>query len=159
MTRKTCYEQDHNQYGQVFDCAFHPTRPILACGLNSGSVQIFRASDSSTPFDDWTCGDQLQIHIEAHVHCLAWNVIQSLNTMYWKCGQELKPLDQQADGSRLAAGCFDGTVAMWLCDDSEDDGLVFKSKVHPLAVFAITWNRWNRCLLATRSRDEVLSID
>lgn len=61
----------------------------------------------------------------------------------------------QADGTRLAAGCFDGTVALWRCDYDDDKLLPYQSKEHNLAVFAIVWNRWNRNLFATRSRDEV----
>lgn len=66
---------------------------------------------------------------------------------------------KQVDGGRLAAGCFDGTVALIRCDGDEDDDedeSVFQAKEHQLPVFAITWNRWNRNLLASRSRDDVL---
>lgn len=62
------------------------------------------------------------------------------------------------DGTRLAAGCFDGTVVIWQCDVAEDSMKSFRAKEHSLAVFDIIWNRWNRNLLATRSRDEVLLL-
>ena len=61
------------------------------------------------------------------------------------------------DGTRLAAGCFDGTVAVWHYNHSDASLIPFQAKEHNLAVFAITWNRWNRNLFASRSRDEVYS--
>lgn len=61
------------------------------------------------------------------------------------------------DGTRLAAGCFDGTVVVWHYNNSDTSLIPFQAKEHNLAVFAVIWNRWNRNLFASRSRDEVFT--
>lgn len=80
MTRQVCDEgpQDGRNNGQVYDCAFHPSLPILACGLNAGSIKIFRGRDSTTPFAEWTPDYQIQIDVEHRISCLAWNVFNSI---------------------------------------------------------------------------------
>ncbi|KZS17864.1 Uncharacterized protein APZ42_015851 [Daphnia magna] len=133
-TGQTCYnrEKESNDNGNVFDCAFHPTRPLLACGLSNGSIRLFQGPDADAPFDRWTIDDRFRLDYASHIKCLAWNV----------------------DGTRLAAGCFDGTVAVWQCNGVDDSVIPFQAKEHNLAVFEIIWNRWNCNLFATRSRDE-----
>lgn len=62
---------------------------------------------------------------------------------------------QQVNGTKLAAGCFDGTVALWKLNDGTEAELIFQVREHELAVFDIAWNQWNRHWFATRSREEV----
>ncbi|XP_046460645.1 F-box-like/WD repeat-containing protein TBL1Y [Daphnia pulex] len=133
-TGQTCYKEERLSDGEekVFDCAFHPSQPVLACGLSSGSIRLFRGHDEDTPFARWTPDDRFRVDASSHIHCLAWNV----------------------DGTRLAAGCFDGTVVVWHYNNSDISLIPFQAKEHNLAVFAVIWNRWNRNLFASRSRDE-----
>ena len=58
----------------MFDCAFHPSQPVLACGLNSGCIRLFRGHDEDTPFARWTPDDRFRVDVPSHIHCLDWNV-------------------------------------------------------------------------------------
>lgn len=78
-TGQTCYKEEERLSDgeeKVFDCAFHPSQPVLACGLSSGSIRLFRGHDEDTPFARWTPDDRFRVDASSHIHCLAWNVIK-----------------------------------------------------------------------------------
>ena len=59
-------------------CAsFHPTEPILACGLTDGRIVLLKGSDHSTPFSQWVFDYILPVGV--HKVTIAWNV--SLNNL------------------------------------------------------------------------------
>ena len=59
-------------------CAsFHPTEPILACGLTDGRIVLLKGSDHSTPFSQWVFDYILPVGV--HKVTITWNV--SLNNL------------------------------------------------------------------------------
>lgn len=78
VTGQTCYDDEQRDFtnvdGQVFDCVFHPTLPILACGLSGGSIRLFRGVDPTSPFISWIPDDRFRVDTESHINRLAWNV-------------------------------------------------------------------------------------
>lgn len=79
-TSRACYDAERisDDGNQVFDCAFHPTQPMLACGLRNGSIRIFRGQHANSAFSTWEPDDRLKVDIKAHINCLAWNVIREI---------------------------------------------------------------------------------
>jgi serine/threonine protein kinase len=70
-----------------FICRFHPTEPVLACGVND-YVILLSADNSSIPFSNWKekLPRQLETEISGRYERIEWNVSRVfyiyLNTLY-----------------------------------------------------------------------------
>jgi transducin (beta)-like 1 len=54
---------------------FHPTKPVLACGLND-EIIFFTAENSSIPFSNWKEDEKkFQIGHVKEITTMEWNVI------------------------------------------------------------------------------------
>ena len=67
------------------DCVnrFHPTKPVLACGVDD-KVIILSAANSSIPFSNWS-EKEIQFHGE---------IIRQIDAMEWNVSRILKYLNQ-----------------------------------------------------------------
>ena len=70
QTNQQCYfDRTVWPAGEVFDCCYHPTEPVLACGLSTGIIRLFRLKNST-----WTLEQEFQAETQSHISCLAYNV-------------------------------------------------------------------------------------
>ncbi|XP_046656884.1 F-box-like/WD repeat-containing protein TBL1XR1 [Daphnia pulicaria] len=109
---------------------FHPTLPVLACGVN-GKVILFSAADGSIAFSHWQesrvkLGKRQTLTEFSYFAAIEWNV----------------------DGTLLAAGDDDGGVVVW---NYPEGAILFEAKKHTaLSVIGnIQWNPFRHDVLST----------
>ena len=150
--QRRCYGPSES--GPVYCCSFHPTKPKLACGLDGGRVCLFSVTDHSISFAEWT-ETVLQAAESSWVKCIDWKVRHQSSSCA-NIFQNKKYFCLQVDGSKLAAGLNDGTVAVW-CEDGTKS---FELKQNSKIISSISWNgvEQKSHLLVTGSADQVNNL-
>ena len=118
--------------GWIIACSFHPLEPKLACSTENGEVCLFSGSSPTIPFENW-CSLTLKSGTCSCVTTVDWN----------------------AKGTKLAAGCGDGTVVVW----DEDGEEYFRVRLHKKRINSLSWNKSDTIvshLFVTGSDDNVV---
>lgn len=141
--------QDGIRRRETIAClSFNPVKPILACGLKSGTLNFFIGDSYYSSFTNWTVRAWKFGHVT--FTAMDWNVSTfSLHAYVFfpiKCC--LIRLFSKALGNELAIGNIEGRVTVWNVDTD-----VFRELHHASlngkAIYEVKWNRkWAPDLLA-----------
>ncbi|KAH8241805.1 hypothetical protein KR026_000975 [Drosophila bipectinata] len=112
---------------EVFTCAWHPSRDLLASGSGDGTARIWDVSDSNNTSN----------HLVLR-HCINKDGIEVPSI------KDVTSLDWNGDGSLLATGSYDGYARIW----HSDGRLAFTLEKHKGQIFDLKWNKNGKYLLS-----------
>eukprot|EP00871_Galdieria_phlegrea_P003935 jgi/Galph1/4542/GphlegSOOS_G3181.1 len=112
---------------EVFVCAWHPKKPLLATGSADSTVRL------------WKLGRNGKEMLEESVES-----VELKHSFPPTQDKDITTLEWNGDGSLLATGCYDGQIRFWT-----DEGVLQTAvEAHTGPIFSVKWNRRSNFLLS-----------